>query len=270
MSFLLGPLASLAGGFIQSSAADKAAKAQKKAAKLQAQTAANQLAFAKDIYGTERGVAEATLPQQTAAITNALAKETAALREGQTAGAAALTSGQTQAIAALQKAQTQGIGALTEGEKQAINALAGTEAAQKAIYGPYMQQGTAAVNALTGALGLGDDEAGYQAFLASPLYKAMVAPALAAAERETTRRFAGTGQAGAVGQALQDRLAEVGGRGFGEYESALERARGVGLEATGAYGGAAERAAAARAGIYGQGGAARAGLYADIGTRMGS
>jgi hypothetical protein len=65
-------LASLAGpvlsagiqGISGSNAAEEAASAQKKAAKLQAQSAANQLKFAKQIYGEGKTAAAEALPQQ--------------------------------------------------------------------------------------------------------------------------------------------------------------------------------------------------------------
>jgi hypothetical protein len=62
---------SLLGGAMGSSAAGDAAAAQKKAAKLQAQSAANQLKFAKGIYGEGKTTAAGALPQQQQYLTQA-------------------------------------------------------------------------------------------------------------------------------------------------------------------------------------------------------
>jgi hypothetical protein len=79
MTFLLPALASVAGpvtssiiqGVMGSNAADAAAQAQKKAAKMQAQSAANQLKFAKGIYGEGKTTAATALPQQQQYLTTA-------------------------------------------------------------------------------------------------------------------------------------------------------------------------------------------------------
>ena len=212
MTWLLGPAASLVGGLFGANSADKAAEAQKKAAK-------KQLAFTKDIYGKETAEATAQLPNQQAALQTGVTNEVNALRSGQTG---------------------------------ALNALAADTRAQEGIYDPYRDAGVAGLDANAGFYGTDPAQSDemYNAFLNSPYYKAKVAPAIAATERATNRQFAGSGQVGAFQKALQDRLAEVGGRGFMDYVGFGERAANRGLDASNAFSGAMGRNAALGAGAY--------------------
>lgn len=147
----------------------------------------------------------------------------------------------------------QGTAAAAGAVPQQVNALNEGLAGSEASLDPYAQQGADAGNALAGFYGNdpASSAATYNDFVNSPYYKATVAPAQAAAQQEVERRFAGTGQAGAVGQALQDRLAEVGGRGFMDWTGFGERALGRGQDAAGQIAGYRSGTGAAKAGAYG-------------------
>jgi hypothetical protein len=133
---------------------------------------------------------------------------------------------------------------------------------------PYYQAGTAALDPVMAAYGLGDDVEARRAslesgFESSPLYKYVYEPALETSINNYNRFASSTGalNSGGTLKALQDRAGQLGGATFGNYLDGLTGLKNQGQASAAAMAGATAPGFAAQGAALGaQGDASTAGI----------
>ena len=126
--------------------------------------------------------------------------------------------------AALEKANKKSYKAQQEGYDKA-----------NAFYDPYYTQTQGALPAYLNAVGLGNSQAGIDAFQNSPLYRLNYNAAIDAGNQgvNATANAGGMRNSGATLKALQDRAQRTTNQFFGDYVNPLASVSNTGLDVTG-------------------------------------